>query len=259
VKKNVLDICQYGFTEMLNNAIDHSASRKCVISYSQNAARIDIFVIDFGIGIFEKIQRDFDLPDPRSALLELSKGRLTSAPERHAGEGIFYTSRMFDTFSIGSGHLFYERTRRDDDDWLIEISQRENFTAGTSVKMRISTATDLTQQTVFDQYHADGMRFRKTHVPVSLARYDNEQLVSRSQAKRVLARFENFSEVMLDFNGVDQIGQPFADEIFRVFALSHPGTPIVAVRANDSIKRVIEGVRAAALAQRPGEAQDEET
>ncbi len=30
---NVLSICQYGFTEMLNNAIDHSQSKNVLLRY----------------------------------------------------------------------------------------------------------------------------------------------------------------------------------------------------------------------------------
>ncbi len=98
----VLEICQHGFTEMLNNAIDHSGSDKVAITVQLNAINIHMFIEDFGIGIFRKIQKDFDLDDPRHALLELSKGKLTSDKSKHSGEGIFFTSRMFDKFSLVS-------------------------------------------------------------------------------------------------------------------------------------------------------------
>ncbi|MEW8623545.1 MAG: STAS-like domain-containing protein, partial [Candidatus Thiodiazotropha endolucinida] len=49
----------------------------------------------------------------------------------------------------------------------------------------------------------------------------NEKLVSRSQAKRLLARIERFQYVIFDFEGVSAIGQAFADEIFRVYAQNH--------------------------------------
>ena len=100
---------------MLNNVIDHSVSDDALISFRQNFCRISIDIMDSGVGIFEKIQKDFNLPDPRSALLELSKGKLTSDKSRHTGDGIFFTSRMFDVFEIRSGNLFYTRSRADDD------------------------------------------------------------------------------------------------------------------------------------------------
>jgi anti-sigma regulatory factor (Ser/Thr protein kinase) len=243
VRPNIIDICQYGCTEMLNNVLDHSLSPGVIIGYNRTYTKITIQIIDHGVGIFNKIKNDFHLADTRTALLELSKGKLTSDKRRHSGEGIYFTSRMFDKFSIYSGSLFYARVRRDSDDWLIETLEKEEK-AGTSVRMEIRANADWTIRDVFDKYQGKDIYFRKTHVPVALGRYPGEQLVSRSQAKRILARFTNFSEVILDFTGVNEIGQPFADEIFRVFENEHPGTPIYAVNTNENIYRMIRYVQA---------------
>jgi STAS-like domain of unknown function (DUF4325) len=105
-----------------------------------------------------------------------------------------------------------------------------------------------TLQDVFSKYESDdeGARiFSRTHVPVSLARYPNEQLVSRSQARRVLARFNRFSEALLDFNDVPMIGQAFADEIFRVFRKAHPEVQLIPIRANEQVKKMIDRAMAA--------------
>lgn len=242
IPRNVVDICQYGFTEMFNNVIDHSLSETALVSYSQTYARIEISVMDAGVGIFRKIQDDFELPDPQSALLELSKGKLTSDTERHSGEGIFFTSRMFDEFNIMSGDLLYRRERDEDSEWLIEVGDVASPTEGTAVQMVIATDTPRTTKEVFDQYIGDDVRFRKTHVPIKLGKYPGEQLVSRSQAKRILARFEQFSEIILDFNGVEDIGQPFADEIFRVYKNVHPEITLVAMWTNDNVQKMIDYV-----------------
>ena len=241
-----MDICQYGFTEMLNNVIDHSLSDDAIISYTQNYCNVSMRIRDHGVGIFEKIQKDFKLADPRSALLELSKGKITSDKKRHTGEGIFFTSRMFDQFVITSGNLFYLRERIENDEWLIETNDVIEDVRGTSIYMQISTDAQWTTRTVFDTYQDDNLRFRRTHVPISLGNYPGEQLVSRSQAKRILARFDQFSEVILDFTDVEDIGQPFADEIFRVFKNSNPEINIIAVRTNPNIDKMIEFVTLAA-------------
>ena len=247
VKPNIVDICQYGFTEMLNNVFDHSVSPDALLSYEQTYTKITIHVVDHGIGIFNKIKKDFNLADERTALLELSKGKLTSDRKRHSGEGIYFTSRMFDSFTILSYPLCYQRKRPDDDHddgWLVETSEPVKNIKGTVVKMEISPWVDRTTREVFEKYQGDDIYFRKTHVPVALGRYPGEQLVSRSQAKRILARFTDFAEVILDFKDVENIGQPFADEIFRVFQADHPGTPVYAVRANESIQQMIRHVKA---------------
>src|SRR5690349_7426119 len=100
---------------------------------------------------------------------------------------------MFDEFSILSGELFYSRVLKNDDDWLIEIEDRQQSTQGTYIMMAINLDTAYTMTEIFAKYQDDDFRFARTHVPVRLAKYGNEQLVSRSQGKRVLARFEKFS------------------------------------------------------------------
>jgi hypothetical protein len=117
--------------------------------------------------------------------------------------------------------------------------------------MKLSNHTSRTTARVFDQYTTgDEYGFTKTVVPVNLARYGNENLISRSQAKRVLARIELFKTVLFDFNDVPSIGQAFADEIFRVFAIGHPDIELVPIHANAEVKRMIERARLA-VAQGP--------
>jgi anti-sigma regulatory factor (Ser/Thr protein kinase) len=244
VQQNIIDLFQYGVTEMVNNVIDHSESHDLTITYKQTYNNIKVVVDDNGVGIFNKIQNYFHLSDARTALLELSKGKLTSDKVRHSGEGIYFTSRMFDMFSIMSGHLFYSRIRQEDDEWLIEAADKEDNCNGTYVRMSIGTNAKWTMREVFDKYQGDDIYFRRTHVPVALGRYPGEQLISRSQAKRILARFNDFAEILLDFRNVSEIGQPFADEIFRVYRNEHPGTRIMAFNANENINKMIQYVQA---------------
>jgi len=240
--RNIIDICQYGFTEIFNNAIDHSASEYATFSVQQTYSDVQISITDAGIGIFQKIQRDFGYEDHRQALLELSKGKLTSDKERHSGQGIFFTSRMFDEFMIMSANLFYSRTRVDENEWLFESKTLENFRDGTCVIMNISIQADWTTRQILEKHQLDPIGFRRTHVPIALGRYPEEQLVSRSQAKRILARFDQFEEVLLDFSGVQEIGPAFADEIFRVFSNDHPKIRILPIHANEGIGLVILNV-----------------
>lgn len=242
--KNVIDICQYGATEMLNNVIDHSGSDRCHVAVRINAKNIMINIRDYGIGIFEKVRRDCNLDDPRHALLELSKGKLTTDPKNHTGEGIFFTSRMFEVFTIVSGDLFFRRSMEHDDEWLIEVEDRSHATLGTLIILQIGTKATYTDTEVFKKYENDDHSFTRTHVPVRLARYGDEQLVSRSQARRVLARFNRFQEVILDFKDVPKIGQAFADEIFRVYKNEHPEVQILAIRTTPEVKAMIEHARA---------------
>ena len=111
--------------------------------------------------------------------------------------------------------------------------------------MKINNHTSRTSKKVFDQYSGgDDYGFIKTVVPVELVRYGNDQLISRSQAKRLLARVELFKIVMFDFKEIDSIGQAFSDEIFRVFAAQHPTIELQVMHANPQVKRMIERAKA---------------
>jgi len=236
--ENVMDIWHYGFTEMFNNARDHSDGREILVRIAKTAISTEMSISDNGIGIFKKIQEALKLPDQRYAILELAKGKLTTDPARHTGEGIFFSSRMFDKFAIGSDKTYFGHRFGDDEDWIFE----SKFPGGTTVFMDLSNHTSRTVKGIFDKFaSAEGdFGFTKTVVPVKLAQYGNDKLISRSQAKRVVARLELFKTILFDFTGVPTIGQAFADEIFRVFAHEHPRIEIIPIRANSKVIRMIK-------------------
>jgi hypothetical protein len=103
-----------------------------------------------------------------------------------------------------------------------------------------------TAKEVYDRYapEAEPNAFDKTHVAVGLVGVGTEKLVSRSQAKMLLARLDKFREVILDFHGVESIGQAFADEVFRVYPLVHPEVKITSIRANADVAAMIRRVTA---------------
>jgi anti-sigma regulatory factor (Ser/Thr protein kinase)/anti-anti-sigma regulatory factor/Fe-S cluster biosynthesis and repair protein YggX len=241
IPENVRHICSYGFTEILNNARDHSDGTRATIRLARFGNRIELMVSDNGVGIFKKIQKVLNLEDPRQSILELSKGKFTTDPQNHSGEGIFFSSRAFDEFNILSGDLFFTHVSTKDD-WLIETRA---LSEGTTVFMRINEKSDRTLKSVMDKYSAesDEFGFSKTIVPVALTQYNQENLLSRSQAKRLLSRFDRFREVVLDFKGVDFVGQAFADEIFRVFRLSHPSTQVIPINMNEEIEKMVSRAR----------------
>ncbi len=239
--QNVVTICQHGFTEMVNNVIDHSGSPHMGIDLTITPAKIEMTVRDFGVGIFSKIQNELGLANKWESILELSKGKLTTDSDRHTGEGIFFTSRMFDEFAILSDELVFF-TELEGEDWLVELEAKQAPIHGTHVGLELDPKTKRSAREIFNRYEDDDHRFTKTHVPVQLARYEGEDLLSRSQAKRLVSRFERFTEVLLDFRGVNTIGQAFADELFRVFANRHPSVHMTVANVNDEVQAVIRHV-----------------
>lgn len=240
--KNVRGIWHHGITEMVNNAIDHSGSETVTVSIIKNALCTEWQVHDNGEGIFLKIKRAMGLYDAREAILELAKGKFTTDPENHSGEGIFFSSKMFDDFLIRSDDLTFVHLGNDRPDVL--LTREEAHTNGTTVIMRIENDSARTTKEVFDKFALpEEFSFAKTIVPVRLAKHEGETLVSRSQAKRLTRRFERFQTVILDFTGVGEIGQAFADEVFRVFSKAHPMINMVPVKMTAEVKAMIKRVR----------------
>lgn len=247
--ENVSGIWHYGFTEMFNNAIDHSGGKTISVHIKKTATYTEILILDDGVGIFRKIRQALNLLDERHAILELSKGKLTTDPRNHTGQGIFFTSRMFDSFDILSGGVYFSHEFDKEENWILE---REKSMDGTAVWMKLNNHASRTSRKIFGQYSSgDDYGFTRTVVPVKLAQYDNDQLISRSQAKRVLARVELFKIVIFNFEGVHAIGQAFADEIFRVFANNHPEIQLLTEKTGSEVKRMIERAKTGAMPKDP--------
>ena len=167
--------------------------------------------------------------------LELAKGKFTTDPARHTGEGIFFTSKMVDAFDISSGGVYFT-----------SVSPIKNA-KGTAVWMKLRNASDRSRKEVYDAYASpeNNYAFDRTVVPVKMAEHNENDLISRSQAKRLLLRIDRFRKVVLDFKNVNQIGQAFADEIFRVFLRRHPGVEVQVRNANAHISNMIRRAQSA--------------
>lgn len=238
---NVIRIWHHSFTEMLNNVIDHSDANHVTVTVKKTAATTQIDLYDDGVGIFKKIQKALNLIDERHSVLELAKGKFTTDPANHSGEGIFFTSRMFDDFIILSGNVYFSHKFGKNEDWILESIG----SSGTLVRMKLNNHTSRTTKKIFDEFSSgeDDYSFYKTIVPVRMAQYGDDNLVSRSQAKRLLTRIDRFKVVIFDFSGIDSIGQAFADELFRVFQNNHPEIELTATNANTDVKQMINRAR----------------
>jgi len=242
--ENVKDIWDYGFTEMFNNVIDHSGSPTVKIFVDKTAAGFKILIVDHGEGIFKKIQKALALTDQRHAVLELAKGKFTTDPDNHSGEGIFFSSRAFDNFIIFSDSIHFSHGSDSVLDWIMENVSCFN---GTAVLMEINNHSRHNITEIFDDYASeeDDYGFNQTVVPVKLAQHGDGKLVSRSQAKRVLSGLDRFTNILFDFTGVETIGQAFADQIFRVYKNQHPEIKVIFINTNKNLDNMINRALAA--------------
>jgi len=232
--KNVSGILDYAFTEMLNNAIEHSRSPQIEIFMKRNSAKTEFIVVDRGVGIFKHIMRKRSLPNELEAIRDLLKGKQTTAPEEHTGEGIFFTSKAADRLTIKSGKkkLIFDNQLRD-----IFIEDIAHF-KGTKVIFTIALNSPRSLDRIFKEYAGEAFEFGKTKIAVRLYKID-AAYISRSQARRIMAGLDKFKVVILDFYGVKTVGQAFADEVFRVWKKNHPEIEVRYRNANENVEFMI--------------------
>ncbi|TMD82350.1 MAG: DUF4325 domain-containing protein [Chloroflexi bacterium] len=232
--KQAIDIARYALTELVNNAVDHSGGVKASIRWEARADLLRAEIGDDGIGAFERIRIARALPDHRSALAELSKGKVTTQPDRHSGEGLFFTSRAVDHFDLQANGLR----------WIVDNRRRDfalgasSYEPGTLAVFEVDAATTRRLEDIFRAFTDEELGFSRSYVRVKLFEHGSS-FVSRSEAKRLLAGLERFAEVELDFNNVESVGQGFADEVFRVWAKRHPEVRLVPTHMNDGVALMI--------------------
>ena len=229
---NVERIWSYGMSEMVNNVIDHSGAEHLHVLIAQNHLVTRVILMDDGIGIFKKIKEHFSLSSLDDAICELFKGKLTTDAENHSGEGIFFTSKMMDVFFIESDKKIFAATKYDND-LVLELPEA---IGGTFVFMSLSNFTNKTPTDIFDMYSDVDGGFFKTKIP--LKNIFDKAPISRSQAKRVCNRLEQFQEIIVDFDGVEWMGQGFAHQLFVVYAKAHPNVSITPINMCNDVKNM---------------------
>lgn len=244
VASNVENIWHYAFTEMMNNAIEHSNGDKINIFITQTYIATGILIDDNGIGIFRKIKEYYKYKTLDDAVNELFKGKLTTDSSRHSGEGIFFTSRALDDFAaISDGKIFthnkYSEMIEDLENGV--LFDAANLNKGTLIIMSLSNHSNKRLKEVFDMFTDEDDRFSKTQIPMRHI-YDTFP-VSRSQARRLYQRFDKFTEIELDFDGIAEIGQGFAHEIFVVFQNEHPNIKLIPTNVSPDVDKMIRHVK----------------
>lgn len=223
----------YALTEMTNNAIEHSGARSVELVLEPRDDGIALEVIDGGVGALEHVRAHLRLASPLEAIQELAKGKTTTNPARHSGEGIFFTSKVARRFELDSSGLRWIVDNELGDTTVVPSPRRK----GTRVRVELSRAPRPTLREVFDAYTIDE-EFARTRTVVKLFAI-GKTFVSRSEARRLMQGLDRFREVVLDFAGVDGVGQGFVDEVFRVWASAHEATRLLPVSMNEPIAFMI--------------------
>ncbi len=241
-KENIRDIFTYAFSEMLNNAIEHSKSKKIDVEAYVKDKMLIFSINDFGVGVFRNIMEKRGLKSETEAIQDLLKGKTTTMPKSHSGEGIFFTSKSSEEFILDSfGYQLIVNNKIND----VFLQKPKKIKRGTRVIFKIATDGNKHLTDVFKKYtnidDESDYGFDRTEIKIKL--YTTVGIhISRSQARRVLEGLNKFKSIILDFDKVPMIGQGFADEIFRVFQNKYPNIKIQSTNTNEAVKFMIDRV-----------------
>jgi anti-sigma regulatory factor (Ser/Thr protein kinase) len=238
LNENLRSLFDYALSEMLNNAIDHSQSKYINIEVGVDNKNLKFIVSDAGIGVFRNVMHDRKLQSEFEAMQDLLKGKTTTQPHAHSGEGIFFTSKVADVFILESFGYLLRVDNSLNDVFFQEVNSEKK---GTKVSFILSKHTQKHLKDIFSQYETDhnDPNFDKTKIQVKLYTIGTIY-VSRSQARRILTGLEKFKTIILNFDHVPTIGQAFADEIFRVFKQKYPTIEIIPTNMNEAVKYMVD-------------------
>lgn len=238
--ENVRSILHYAFSEMLNNAIEHSRSKFIEVGIEHSGDTIRFTVTDFGVGVFRNVMWQRHLKSELEAMQDLLKGKITTDPKAHTGEGIFFTSKAADRFVLESfGYrMIVDNTIPD-----VFFEKKRQINRGTRVIFSIARIRDRHLNEIFEKHQSKpgSYSFDKTEICVRLFTMGTVY-VSRSQARRILVGLEKFKKIILDFDRVPNVGQAFVDEFFRVFQSRHPKISIEPIHMNETVRFMVKRV-----------------
>ncbi len=238
--ENVRSIFTYAFSEMFNNAIEHSKSVRIGVEVSVPNKILSFIIQDSGIGVFRNVMKQRSLKSELEAIQDILKGKTTTMPKSHSGEGIFFTSKAGDVFILDSfGYQLIVNNETPD----VFVKRVNKIKRGTRVMFKIAAASERHLDEVFKKYtNSAGQNdygFDKTEIRVKLYTIGGVH-ISRSQARRVLSGLEKFKIIVFDFDKVPTVGQAFADEVFRVFHHKHPHIKLEVENMAEGVKFMVE-------------------
>jgi DNA-binding transcriptional ArsR family regulator len=242
------EIFRYAFTEMLNNAIEHSQGNEVEVRLARGKGDLPSFeILDDGVGLFSSLRQRFGFDSVEEAVKRLSQGKLPALPDERRdttdaggaaapgrGAGVFFSSRAARRFEIESNGYR----------WLVDngtgTAAAANATPRQGTRVRFE-GDPQPRRTLGDLFarHTEHTGLHKTRVVVTLG----TSFISRVEAQRLLSRLERFHTVVLDFKDVKEIGQGFADEVFRVWPHDHPDVTLEPINMSPGVSLMVDHAR----------------
>lgn len=243
-----LELFRYAFTELLNNAVEHSAGTDVEVQFSQSGDVLSFEIIDNGVGLFSHLRQRLGLDSTDEAAKRLSQGKLPPMPDARTGSGkgvgIFFcahAARRFEVESNGYRFLVDNQTGN-------AAAASAPPRAGTRVRFDGELSPRQTLSNLLGPPRPPGSPDpRRPPAPPHPARVVvtlGTRFISRTEAQKLLNRLARYQTVVLDFKEVREIGPGFADEVFRVWPHHHPGVTLQPINMSPGVSVVVDHARA---------------
>lgn len=231
-KSNVIDLLQWGFCQVLQNALEHTQCKELAIFYEFSGKSIHLSLLDDGMGIFESVSQSNQIADLREAALKIMNAPFA---QNHSGPGLAWCAKLFDSLLIRSNGLEY--CRFGNEDWYLDNAPSDEH-MGTLVQLSLDIATTRTLASVLQP--GGGCPADRQHVFVKMLELKNEVYLTREDAQNLLFDLDGFKEIVLDFKAVRNVGYHFTHEIFCFYQSKNPEVEISYLNTNSNIKFMIE-------------------
>ncbi len=215
-------VFQFAVTEVLNNAIEHAGGGRVEIKIQRVGPSVAVEITDEGVGVFRRLREALHFADDLHALEALARGKITTSPTGHTGDGLFIVSQLADLFELGSDQLVWvvDNVRQDVSVRPAAAPEASAGSVGTRVRFEARAHSPRSLAEVLAAHPGTGEAPRARIVVKLYA--SGPTFVSRAEARRLVVGLEKFHEIVMDFSGVLWVGQGFVDEVFRVWATKHP-------------------------------------
>lgn len=221
-------LARYAVLQLVDNVIDHAGATKLELDVHPGEP-LRFTLLDDGAGLFERLRVGLGAATVLEAAQALGKPNLPSGGPGHTGEGLFFVMKAVDLLELEGNGLKFVADPARADTALLRVPVRP----GTRATFAIRTDRTVPLDDLFAGW-TEAFRISRAQLRVKLYEL-GVRFVSRSEARRLLAGMETIRELVLDFTGVEGVGQAFADEVFRVWAPAHPDVRLTAIGMNDVV------------------------
>jgi hypothetical protein len=149
---------------------------------------------------------------------------------------------LADVFDIHANHCAFQRRAWESGGWQ---EGKPLPRQGSSIYMAIALDTQRSLDQVLAAWSVagDGIAFDRTTIHLRLLAGPGQPLDSRAQARRVTARLATFKQAEISFEGVEDVGHGFIDELFRVFARAHPQVELLPTHMTPRLAALLKGAQ----------------